>query len=200
MTDIAAPAAPKKNRRLFAAILVAVLLIGGGTAGWFAWNTAETTRQAEARAAAEQKAAKDAAAVKKAKSDAYWAKVYADEKAAQAKFDADAAAKVSAEHAAAAKRLADAGWTEKATGIYYADSPDTTCTYTACAKFNVMTTLENGCPGGIVIRGRWLNGETVIGSVFEVTGPLYANEQAAVDAKDFSGNATSVDLTEFSCQ
>jgi hypothetical protein len=200
MTDTATPAASKRKRKLLVAILVAVLLIGCGTAGWSAWNAEETTRQAEAEAAAQQKAVEDAAAARKAKSDAYWAKVYADDKAAQAKADADAAAKASADRAAATKAIADAGWTEKATGIYYADSPDISCSYTACSKFNVMTTLENGCPGGIVIRGRWLNGETVIGSVFEVTGPLYANEQAAVDAKDFSGNATSVDLTEFSCR
>lgn len=51
-----------------------------------------------------------------------------------------------------------------------------------------------------MIRGRWLNGETVTGSVFKVTGPVYANEQAAVVANDYSGNATSADLTEFSCR
>lgn len=43
--------APKKKRKLLVAILVAMLLTGGGTAGWFAWNSTETTRQAEARAA-----------------------------------------------------------------------------------------------------------------------------------------------------
>ena len=200
MTDTTAPVARKKKRKLLVAILVAVLLAGGGTAGWFAWNAAETTRQAEAKAAAEQKAAEDAAAAKKAKSEAYWAKVYEDEKAAKAKAEASAAAKASADRAAATKAIADAGWSEKAPGIYYADSPDTTCDYTACTKFNVMTTLESGCPGGIVIRGRWLNGETVTGAVFEVTGSVYANEQAAVEANDYSGDATSVDLTEFSCR
>jgi Sec-independent protein translocase protein TatA len=200
MTETAAPVAPKRKRKLLVAILVAVLLIGSGTAGWFAWSAGETTRQAEAKAAAEQKAAEDAAAAKKDKSDAYWAKVYEDEKAAKAKTEARAAAKASADRAAATKAIAEAGWSEKAPGIFYADSPDHTCDYTACAKFNVMTTLESGCPGGIVIRGRWLNGETVTGSVFEVTGPVYANEQAAVEANDYGGNATSVDLTEFSCR
>jgi hypothetical protein len=56
------------------------------------------------------------------------------------------------------------------------------------------------CPGGIVIRGRWLNGETVTGTVFEVTGPLYANEQAAVEANDYSDKANRIELTEFTCQ
>lgn len=200
MTDTAAPVARKKKRKLLVAILVTVLLIGGGTAGWFAWNAAETTGQAEARAAEEQRAADEAAAKKKAASDAFWAKIYADDKAAKAKADAEAAAKASADRAAATKAIADAGWTEKAPGIYYADSPDNTCSYTACSKFNVMTTLESGCASGIIIRGRWLNGETVTGSVFEVTGPLYANEQAAVEANDFSGKATSIDLTEFTCR
>lgn len=200
MTDTAAPAAPKKKRKLLISILVALLLIGGGTAGWFAWNTAETTRQAEARAVEEQHAADEDAAKKKAASDAFWAKIYSDNKAAQSKAAADDAAQASADRAAVAKALGDAGWTEKAPGIYYAESPDNTCSYTACSKFNVMITLERGCPSGITIRGRWLNGETVTGSVFEVTGPLYANEQAAVEAKDFSGKANSIDLTEFTCR
>jgi uncharacterized membrane protein len=201
MTDAVAPAAPKRKRKLLVAILVAVLLVGGGTAGWFAWNAAETTRQAEAKAAAEQKAAADAAAAKKAKSDAYWAKVYADDKAAQAKADADAAAKASADRAAATKAIADAGWTEGAPGIYYAVAHSGTCSSSVnCAKFNVMTTLESGCPGGITVRGRWMNGETVTGSIFEVTGPIYVSEQAAIEAKDFSGNGNSIDLTEFSCR
>lgn len=206
MTDTAAPAAPKK-RKLLVAILIAVLLVGGGMAGWFVWDAAETTRQVEARAAEEKRATDEAAAKKKAASDAFWAKVEAENRANRAKEEAEAAAEASAaaaqasaDRTAAAKALADAGWTEEAPGIYYADSPDNSCSYTACSKFNVMTTLERGCPNGITIRGRWLNGETVTGSVFEVTGPLYANEQAAVVAKDFSGNATSIDLTEFTCR
>jgi hypothetical protein len=180
--------------------VAAVLLIGGGTAGWSAWSAAESTRQSQARAADAQRAEEEAAAEKKAKSDAYWAKVYEEEKARKAKEQSDTAAKASAERAAAAKALANAGWIEKAPGIYWADSPDTTCSYSACSKFNVMTTLEGGCPNGIAIRGRWLNGQTVTGSVFEVTGPVFANEQAAVEANDYSDKANAIELTEFSCR
>lgn len=200
MTNAVAPSAANKKRRLLVAIMVAVLLLGGGTAGWFAWSAAETTRQTEARAAEAQRAEEEAAAEKKAKSDAYWAKVYEDEKARKAKEETDAAAKASADRAAAEKSLADAGWTEEAPGIYSADSPDTTCSYSACSKFNVMTTLEGGCPNGIAVRGRWLNGQTVTGSVFEVTGPVFANEQAAVEANDYSDKANAIELTEFSCR
>lgn len=200
MTDTAAPSAANKKRRLLAAIVVAVLLIGGGSTGWFVWSAAESTRQTEARAAEAQRAEEEAAAKKKAKSDAYWAKVYEDEKALKAKQEADEAARASADRAAAAKSLADKGWVEKAPGIYWADSPETTCSYSACSKFNVMTTLEGGCPNGIAIRGRWLNGQTVTGSVFEVTGPVFANEQAAVEANDYSDKANAIELTEFSCR
>lgn len=56
------------------------------------------------------------------------------------------------------------------------------------------------CPGGVLIRGRWLNGETVTGTVLEVTGPLYANEQAAVEANDYSDKANRTELTEFICR
>jgi hypothetical protein len=56
------------------------------------------------------------------------------------------------------------------------------------------------CPNGVLIRGRWLNGETVTGTVLEVTGPLYANEQAAVEANDYSDKANRIELTEFICR
>jgi hypothetical protein len=87
---------------------------------------------------------------------------------------------------------------EEAPGIYSADSPDKTCAYSACSKFNVMTAKD--CPRGVLIRGRWLNGETVTGTVLEVTGLLYANEQAAVEANDYSDKANRIELTEFICQ
>lgn len=83
-------------------MVVAVLLVGGGTVGWFAWSAAENTRQSEAREAEAQHAADDAAAKKKAKSDAYWAKAQAEDKAAQAKETQAAAARASADRAAAA--------------------------------------------------------------------------------------------------
>ena len=201
MTVTDAPAASKNKRRLLAVIVVAVLLIGGGTAGWFSWNAAGKHPQAEARAAEQQRAQDEAAAKKKAASEAYWAKVYKEEAASKAKFEAEAAAKASADRAAAARSLATRrGWTEKTTGIYFAESPDTTCSYSACSKFNVMTTLERGCPNGVAIRGRWLTGQTVTGTVFEVTGPLYANEQAAVETNDYSDKANRIELTEFVCQ
>lgn len=198
MTDTAPPAVSKNRRKLLVAIVVVVLLIGGGTAGWFAWSAAENTRQSQAREAEAQRSADDAAAEKKAKSDAYWAKAQAEDKALQAKASQTAAAKASADRAAAAKALADAGWTEEAPGIYTADSPDKTCAYSACSKFNVMTAKD--CPSGVLIRGRWLNGGTVTGTVLEVTGPLYANEQAAVEANDYSDKANAIELTEFICQ
>lgn len=198
MTNTAPPAASKNRRKLLVVIVVTVLLIGGGTAGWFAWSAAENTRQSEARAAEAQRAAEDAAVQKKAKSDAYWAKAQAEDKTAQAKTSQTAAAKASADRAAAAKALADAGWTEEAPGIFSADSPDNTCSYSACSKFNVMTARD--CPNGVLIRGRWLNGETVTGAVLEVTGPLYANEQAAVEANDYSDKADRIELTEFICR
>lgn len=61
-----------------------------------------------------------------------------------------------------------------------------------------MTSLD--CPNGIHIRGRWLNGQTVTGTVFEITGPLYANEQAAVEANDYSDKADRIELNEFTCR
>jgi hypothetical protein len=198
MTNTAPPVAGKNRRKLIVAMVVAVLLVGGGTVGWFAWSAAENTRQSEAREAEAQRAADDAAAKKKAKSDAYWVKAQAEDKAVQAKETQAAAARASADRAAAAKALADAGWTEEAPAIYSADSPDNTCSYSACSKFNVMTAKD--CPSGVLIRGRWLNGETVTGTVLEVTGPLYANEQAAVEANDYSDKANRIELTEFICR
>ncbi|KRE61756.1 hypothetical protein ASG92_20395 [Arthrobacter sp. Soil736] len=201
MTDTAAPILPKKRRRwLLVAILAAVLVIGGGTAGGLAWSEAEKNRQSLARAEEAKRAEDEAAAKKKAASDAFWAKTYADEqkrKAAAAQKDADNSA---ASRAAAAADLSAKGWTEKAAGIYMADIPNATCSYSACSRFLVMTTLPGGCPHGIVIRGRWLKGDTVTGPVTEITGPVNANEQAAVEAADYTGYADSIDLTEFSCR
>lgn len=205
MTDTAAPILPKKRRRrLLVAILVSVLVIGGGTTGGLAWTEAEKNRQTLARAEEAKRVENEAAAKKKAASDAFWAKTYADEqkrKTAEAQKDAEKAA---ASRAAAAADVASKGWTEKAAGIYMADIPNATCSYSACSRFLVMTTLTGGCPNGIVIRGRWLKGDlkgdTVTGPVTEITGPVKANEQAAVEANDYTGYADSIDLTDFSCR
>jgi hypothetical protein len=96
------------------------------------------------------------------------------------------------------KQAADAGRTEEAPGIYSADSPDNTCSYSACSKFNVMTARD--CPSGVLIRGRRLNGETVTGQVLEVTGPLYANEQVARRSKRLQRQGRRIELTESLCR
>jgi hypothetical protein len=202
VTDTDGLTRPKKRRRgILVAILVSVLVIGGGTVGGLVWTDAEENRQTLARAEDE------AAAKKKAASDAFWAKVNADNQKAKAAEEQRAAVEArkaaddaAASRAAAAADLASKGWTKEAAGIYTADIPNATCGYGACSRFLVMTTLAGGCPHGIVIRGRWLKGDTVTGPVTEITGPLNANEQAAVEAKDYTGYADSIDLTEFSCR
>ena len=61
--------------------------------------------------------------------------------------------------------------------------------------------MTTGCPVLLCTSSLSLGtGETVTGTVLEVTGPLYANEQAAVEANDYSDKANRIELTEYVCQ
>ncbi|WP_284750844.1 hypothetical protein [Arthrobacter sp. efr-133-R2A-120] len=164
------------------------------------WYNMDQTHQAQVRADETQRLQDEAAAKKKADSDAYWAKAYADQQKlqsdeAQKRAAADAQAK-----AAAAADLAAKGWKPAAAGIYTADIPGGyKCTTLPCNKFLVMTTQAGGCPNGILIRGRWLQHGVVTGPVTEITGSLHEGEQAAVEILDYTGNSDTVDLTDFRC-
>lgn len=179
---------------VIALVLLAVVGVGGAL-----WYNMDQAHQAQVRVQEAQRL-QDESAKKKAASDAYWAKVYADEQKiksdeAQKQAAADAQAK-----ATAASDLAAKGWKPAATGIYTADIPGGyKCTTLPCNKFLVMTTQSGGCPNGVLIRGRWLRNGVVTGPVGEVTGSLHAGEQAAVEILDYTRNSDTVDLTEFRC-
>jgi hypothetical protein len=188
---------PKRPRRRLLIVAIATALVIGGTVGGLAWFNADQLNQEQAHAdEAQRKTDADAAAAaaaKKAASDAYWAKAHAQDQ----QHKADAAAK---DAAAAASDIAAKGWKKAATDIYTGDIPGGyRCTRLACNQFLVMTTAQNGCPRGIVIRGRWLQNGVVTGPITEVTGPMRSGEQAAVEVLDYTGTADTADLTEFRC-
>lgn len=196
ITDLGAPKSKRFRRRLLI-IAVASVLVLGGAAGGLAWFNADQASQEQARAheaaeAAEAQRKLDAdataaAAAQKAASDAYFAKTQAEDQ--QRKADA-----------AAASDLAAKGWNKEAEDIYTGEIPGGyRCTRLACNQFLVMTTAPDGCPGGIVIRGRWLQGEVVTGPTTEITGPMRSGEQAAVEFLDYTGAADTLDLTEYRC-
>ncbi len=188
--------APKRRRRTSLFVVAGLLILGGVTAGGLSWfNANQASQQAQSKASEIQRVKDDAAAKKKAESDAYWAKTYAEEQQRKADASSQAAAA-----AATASDLAAKGWKEAATNIYTADIPGGyTCTRISCSKFMVMTTTPGGCPNGILIRGRWLQGSVVTGPVSEITGPLRGGEQAAVEVLDYTGSADKLDLTEYRC-
>ncbi len=192
-TDLGVPGPKRLRRRILFAVIAAVLILGGATTGGLAWFNADQASQEQERAADAQRVKDETAASKQAQSDAYWAKFQADEQLKKAAAASKAAA-------ATAANLASKGWTKAATEIYTADVPGGyRCTRMACNQFLVMTTAQSGCPRGIVIRGRWLQGGVVTGPVTEITGPMRSGEQAAVEVLDYTGAADSLDLTEFRC-
>jgi type II secretory pathway pseudopilin PulG len=194
------PEKVRRPKRLILFVVITLVVLGAAATGGVIWYNLDQAHQAQARAEDAQRVLDEAASKKKAASDAYWAKAYADDKKlksdqAQAKAAADAQAK-----AAAASDLAAKGWKPAATGIYTADIPGGyRCTTLPCNKFLVMTTQAGGCPNGILIRGRWLHSGVVMGPINEVTGSLREGEQAAVEILDYTRNSDTVDLTEFRC-
>lgn len=200
MTNTGKPVAARRRKRLILIVVATLVALGAAGTGGVVWYNLDQAHQAQVRAEETQRLQDEAAAKKKADSDAYWAKVYADDQKrksddAQKQAAADAQAK-----AAATNDLAAKGWKPAATGIYTADIPGGyKCTTLPCNKFLVMTTQAGGCPNGILIRGRWLQHGVVMGPVTEITGSLHEGEQAAVEILDYTGNSDTVDLTEFRC-
>jgi uncharacterized membrane protein len=199
-TDLGASRPKRFRRRILVSVVAAVLILGGATAGGLVWFQADQASQEQARSDDAQQAKDEAAASKKAASDAYWAQAQTEDRKRKSDESAKAAAAAAKDAAATASDLASKGWKKAATDIYTADIPGGyRCTRLACNQFLVMTTAKSGCPRGIIIRGRWLQGGVVTGPVTEITGPLFSGEQASVEVLDYTGAADSLDLTDFRC-
>lgn len=196
-TDV--PGATQRRKRIVRLVVIALVAVAVG-AGGVLWYTMDQAHQTQVRTQETQRLEDEAAAKKKADSDAYWAKAYADDQRLKSDQAQKQAAAEEQAKAAATSDLAAKGWKPAATGIYTADIPGGyKCTTLPCNKFLVMATQAGGCPNGILIRGRWLQHGVVTGPVTEVTGSLHEGEQAAVEILDYTETSDTVDLTEFRC-
>lgn len=162
---------------------------------------AQQVAQAQAAAKAKED---EAARKKKAESDAFWAKVDADNKAQREK-DAKALADFEASDGGEAERtkteMEKLGWKQFSGDFYYqfADKSDYSCSYSKCLVVHVTTMAPTGCPGGLYVEATVDAGGASVGRANSITAALPQGKDAIVKLTDTSGAGEAMALTDLHC-
>lgn len=173
-------------------------------AGLFWFGNALPAQQAAQAQAAEQAKSDEAAAKKKAGSDAFWAKVDAENKALREKHAADQAAfeaSPEVEDESTKRGMEDLGWTQFSGDFYYqfADKSEYSCSYSKCLVVHVTTMAPGGCSGGLYVEATVDAGGASVGRANGITAALPQGKDAIVKLTDTSGLGEAMALTKIRC-
>ncbi|GAA4035311.1 hypothetical protein GCM10023063_19700 [Arthrobacter methylotrophus] len=218
MTDHQGESAPnnlqlvvrKRKRVILILALVLVLAVGSGAAWWF--STGLPAAQAADAQAAAQASADAAAKKKKEDSDAFWAKVQADntklydkQRSDAASFNASQAADQAAQQAGTSEsirtQMEAQGWTRFSGPFYYQYAPKTeySCGYLKCSVVHVTTMAAAGCPGGLYVAASIEYGSSSLGLANSITAPLAQGKDAIVKLDDTTGKGDGMRLADIHC-
>ncbi|MBT2549753.1 hypothetical protein [Arthrobacter sp. ISL-65] len=173
-------------------------------AGLFWFGQAVPAQQAAQVQAAAKAQEDEAAKKKKAESDAFWAKVDAENKAQREK-DAKALAAFEASDGGEAettkREMEKLGWTQFAGDFYYqfADKSEYSCSYSKCLVVHVTTMAPAGCPGGLYVEATVDAGGASVGRANSITAALPQGKDAIVKLTDTSGAGEAMALTDLHC-
>lgn len=194
----------KPKRRLPLILTGLALAVMMALAGLFWLGNVLPSQQAAQAQAAEQAKSDEAAAKKKSESDAFWAKVDAENKAQREK-DAKARAAFEAspevEDASTKRQMEDLGWTQFSGYFYYqfSDKSEYSCSYSKCLVVHVTTMAPGGCPGGLYVEATVDAGGASVGRANSITAALPQGKDAIVKLTDTSGAGEAMALTKIRC-
>jgi hypothetical protein len=190
---------------ILAGIGLAVMLALAGLF-WLGHSVpAQQGAEGQAAARAQSQGGDDEAAKKKkAESDAFWAKVNAENKAQREK-DAKALAASEAspevEDVSTKRQMEDLGWKQFSGDFYYqfADKSEYSCSYSKCIVVHVTTMAPAGCPGGLYVEATVDAGGASVGMANSITAALPQGKDAIVKLTDTSGMGEAMALTKIRC-
>lgn len=193
---------PRRWPLIVALVLAAILTCC--TVVWY-WPGLLSQPEPQAQAQLTQQASADAAAKKKAESDAFWAKVNKENQeiaaANKALLEALNASTEPAQAAPVQTYTAAPSFTQFAGDYYfrYADKSEYDCSYSRCVVVRVKTMNAAGCPDGLYLEATVDAGVGSVGRTNSITASLPQAKEAIVKLTDTSGMGEKFALTELHC-